>query len=66
MDKKEFERIRVDLIEALNAVRYIGICNGLDDFGNQIGIVLGKFNKAEIYNFMSGLKHGISLSDGTH
>jgi len=43
----------------------------LSDIGNEIGIVIAKyFNKNklgfELEDFMTGLKHGISLTDGTH
>ena len=36
----------------------------LSDLGNEIGIVIG--NEKNINEFISGLKHGISLSNGTH
>jgi len=37
------------------------------DLGNEIGIVLGmSLNQELIETFMVGLKHGISLSYGTH
>ena len=37
------------------------------DLGNEIGIVLGmSLNQELIEVFMMGLKHGISLSHGTH
>lgn len=37
------------------------------DIGNEIGIVLGKtITKEELEDFLSGLRHGISISDGTH
>jgi hypothetical protein len=43
----------------------------MSDIGNEIGIVIAKyFNKNklgfELEDFMTGLKHGISLTDGTH
>ncbi len=43
----------------------------LGDVGNEIGIVIAKhFNDNDIgfdkESFISGLKHGISLTDGTH
>lgn len=43
----------------------------MSDIGNEIGIVIAKyFNKNklgfELEDFMAGLKHGISLTDGTH
>lgn len=43
----------------------------LSDIGNEIGIIVGKYinEKKSGYEkdtFMNGLKHGISLTDGTH
>jgi hypothetical protein len=48
------------------------IYNGdLSDLGNSIGQIIGKFideNKQgyEKNSFLEGIKHGISLSNGTH
>jgi hypothetical protein len=40
------------------------------DLGNEIGYVLGTFihnmNDEQITDFMHGLQHGISLTNGTH
>jgi len=40
----------------------------MSDFGNEIGIVVGQFfkSKENIEDFITGLKHGISLTNGTH
>ena len=40
----------------------------LSDIGNEIGIVLGKYltTDDEFNDFIHGLKHGISLTNGTH
>lgn len=42
----------------------------LDDLGNEIGIIIGNYIKDkenfDINDFIDGLKHGISLTDGTH
>ena len=43
----------------------------LSDIGNDIGIVLSKYIDTskegfELNDFNSGIKHGISLMDGTH
>lgn len=47
-----------------------GLFTHLDDLGNVIGIVLGKYINGtlgyEKEDFLAGLDHGISLSDGTH
>jgi len=36
------------------------------DIGNEIGIEVSKIDIEEARNFLSGIKHGISLVDGTH
>ena len=40
----------------------------LSDIGNEIGFVLGKYltTDDEFNDFIHGLKHGISLTNGTH
>mgnify|MGYP000058558454 CR=1 FL=1 len=40
----------------------------VSDIGNAIGIVLGEFitTEEELNDFITGLKHGISLTNGTH
>jgi hypothetical protein len=40
----------------------------ISDVGNEIGIVLGEFitTEEELNDFIHGLKHGISLKNGTH
>jgi hypothetical protein len=40
----------------------------LSDVGNEIGIVIAKYFDEEntIEDFIMGLKHGVSLTDGTH
>jgi hypothetical protein len=40
----------------------------VSDVGNEIGIVLGDFihTESELQDFITGLKHGISLTNGTH
>jgi len=40
----------------------------MSDIGNEIGIVLGEFitTEEELNDFITGLKHGISLKNGTH
>jgi hypothetical protein len=41
---------------------------GIDDIGNEIGIVVAKYFNGfdDSFAFISGIKHGISLTDGTH
>ena len=42
----------------------------ISDIGNEIGIALGTIlsdiSEGEINDFISGLRHGISLMNGTH
>lgn len=43
----------------------------LSDIGNEIGLIIGKFidnDKLgfELDDFISGIKHGISIIEGTH
>jgi hypothetical protein len=40
----------------------------MSDVGNEIGIALGQYlsTEEEINDFIAGLKHGISLTNGTH
>jgi hypothetical protein len=40
----------------------------ISDVGNEIGISLGQYlsTEEELNDFIAGLKHGISLTNGTH
>ena len=40
----------------------------VSDVGNEIGIVLGDFitTESELQDFITGIKHGMSLTNGTH
>lgn len=40
----------------------------LSDVGNEIGIVLGNYieNEKEFKDLITGIRHGISLTNGTH
>jgi hypothetical protein len=49
----------------------VGYVNGdISDVGNEIGFALGKvlpnLTEEEIKVFIFGIKHGISLTNGTH
>ena len=57
--------IAFSLIEYSRSMDYEG---DLSDCGNEIGIAVGQFfkSKEDIEDFITGLKHGISLVDGTH
>ena len=68
MKVNKFNQILDELKIALNNIKYEG---DLSDIGNEIGLVIGNhIGKNELgYNidsFISGLKHGVSLIDGTH
>ena len=56
-----------DFQDRRSNVDYIG---DLSDFGNEIGISLGhtypNMNDSEIEQFIIGLRHGISLTNGSH
>jgi len=62
---ENFDEIVGEIISQLASIEYSG---DISDIGNEIGIVIGdKFDKDNTLNdFISGLKHGISLTDGTH
>ena len=42
----------------------------ISDFGNEVGFALGgiikNMKESQISDFITGLKHGISLTNGTH
>jgi len=62
----EFTHILNQLCEHLENVRYE---NGdLSDVGNEIGIALGNYIQSEndFKDFIQGLRHGISLTNGEH
>lgn len=68
LDMMKFESIKDEIISNLKEMKYSG---DLSDIGNEIGIVIGKYinNKDMGYNldnFNHGVKHGISLANGTH
>jgi hypothetical protein len=60
-------QISLSLSERIFEVKYNG---DISDLGNEIGFVLGNvitdLRKGEITDFMHGLQHGISLTNGTH
>jgi hypothetical protein len=62
----EFEKIMDKLSISLGNVSYR---NGdISDVGNEIGVTIGEYLSTEekLNDFISGLKHGISLKNGTH
>jgi hypothetical protein len=62
---EDFNKIKEDIKAQLDKANYAG---DLSDIGNEIGIVIAKHFDEEntVNDFISGLKHGISLTDGTH
>jgi hypothetical protein len=68
----KFEQIKKDIIQQLEKVNYS--TGDLTDIGNEIGVAIGKYTMEEnadddaldTESFICGLKHGISLIDGTH
>ena len=64
-----FKRACLEISETLSKLHYES--GDISDIGNEIGIILGKYideNKMgwELDAFISGIKHGISITDGTH
>jgi hypothetical protein len=62
---ENFNKVKQGIIYQLSNVGYDG---DLSDIGNEIGIVIAKYFDEEntVEDFIHGLKHGISLTDGTH
>ena len=62
-----FTEVLIKISYHLTTVTYKG---DLSDIGNEIGYVLGnsipKMNKEEIDAFITGFKHGVSLTNGIH
>ncbi len=64
----KFEQVKQEIIDKLSEVKYSG---DLSDIGNEIGIVIGKYITVEepgynLNDFIFGVEHGISLTNGTH
>jgi len=64
---KNVDNIKEEIIRALNESTYD---SDLSDVGNTIGIIIAKYFNEEMgfekESFLAGIKHGISLTDGTH
>ena len=56
-----------EIIERRDEVFYDGDCT---DFGNEVGYCIGRIienmTERQIRDFIHGLQHGISLTNGTH
>lgn len=64
----EFRDVFEQLCQTFSEIEYD---NGdISDVGNEVGFALGKvladLKEDEIKHFIMGLKHGISLTNGTH
>ena len=64
----EFKEVFEHMCETLKEIGYV---NGdISDVGNEIGFALGKvlpnLTEEEMKVFIFGIKHGISLTNGTH
>ena len=62
---ENFNKIKEEIKLQLDSADYVG---DLSDLGNEIGIVIAKYLTVDdtFGDFICGLKHGISLTDGTH
>jgi len=70
-NEKHPNDIMRDVIESLNYKRDLKIGCDLSDIGNEIGFAIGKYVSKdklgyEMESLIAGIKHGISLVDGTH
>ena len=64
----DFKKTISDICIKLPAIPYY---NGdISDIGNEIGITVGvvieNMTEEEINDFISGFRHGVSLTNGTH
>ena len=64
---KVLENLIEDMKKRGREINYIG---DISDMGNEIGISVGKLypemNQQEIEDLIHGIRHGISLTNGTH
>lgn len=64
---KIFEKILNEMDQHKNEINYVG---DISDLGNEIGFIVGRvysnMTQEEINDFVTGLKHGVSLTNGTH
>ena len=63
---ENFEEVCKEIADRFNSLSYKNA--DLSDIGNEIGIIIAKYfdDNNTKDDFLSGLKHGISLTDGTH
>ena len=62
---EKFPDIKEEIKAQLDKVNYAG---DLSDIGNEIGIVIAKYFDEDntIEDFIRGVRHGVSLINGTH
>ncbi len=62
---EDFNKIKEDIKAQLDKANYAG---DMSDIGNEVGIAIAKYLGGDntIEDFISGLRHGVSLVDGTH
>jgi hypothetical protein len=66
MEHTKFKQVIEDIKKQLDSIKYDG---DLSDIGNEIGIAIGPHIEKDGYeetDFVHGVRHGISLIDGTH
>jgi hypothetical protein len=67
VSKSDLDRLIDELVAHLSSTFVRG---DISDLGNEIGIILGKYTSDEIGyeldSFIHGIKHGVSLTKGTH
>jgi len=64
-----YDKMKLEISEKLKSSTDKG--SDLSDIGNEIGFIISEYidNKKlgyDLDDFMSGVKHGVSLTDGTH
>jgi len=62
---EKFEKIKKEIKTQLDLANYKG---DISDIGNEVGIAIANYLDKDntIEDFISGLRHGVSLVDGTH
>ena len=70
---EEFKKAREEVLNQLESAEFMETLElkcDLGDIGNEIGIAISKhFSEESGFNknsFIAGIRHGISLTDGTH
>ena len=66
LEEENFKKIIEKMNKNFSEIKY---SNGdISDIGNEIGIAIGEHlsESDDLNSFISGLKHGISLKNGTH